>query len=292
VPTAQANGIEICFETTGSPDDPALLLIHGYGAQLIQWPDLLLEELAARGFFVIRFDNRDVGRSTKLDGQHPVFGLPEPGQPFPTMAQAPPYTLADMARDATGLLDHLGIQRAHVLGASLGGAVAQRLAIEMPDRVLSLTSVMSATGDPAVPGADPAAAAAVFSPSPTAREDFIEHLVRVLRVLYGPHYDEDDARAQATARFDRCFYPEGMTRQLAALIADGDRTAALQRLTVPTLVIHGRLDPLAPLAAGEATAAAIPGAELVVFDDMGHDLPKAYAAQFATEIAKVAARAR
>jgi pimeloyl-ACP methyl ester carboxylesterase len=290
VAAAQVNGIELCYETTGIASGEPLLLVHGYGAQLIQWPDALCDELAGLGFFVIRFDNRDVGLSTKFDGQHPVFGPPA-GFAFPTLVDDPPYTVTDMARDGVALLDHLAIERAHLVGASLGGAIVQRTAIEFPQRLLSLTSIMSATGDPNVPGPSPEAAAALFAPAPTERAAYIEYLTRVLRVLWGPLYDEDFARAQATARYDRCFYPEGMTRQMAALLADGDRTAALSQVNCPTLVIHGRADPLVPLAAGEGTAAAIPGAETLVLDQMGHDLPLVLVPEIAAAISKVAARA-
>lgn len=291
MPIVPANDIEICYETTGDAAGQPLVLIHGYGSQLIQWPQLLCDELAKRGFFVIRMDNRDVGLSTKLDGQMPPFGPPAEGSGTLTLTGPPPYTLTDMAADAVGLLDALGIERAHFVGASLGGTIVQRIAISFPDRIRTLTSIMSATGSPDAPGATPEAAAALFAPTPTDRDAYIDHLVGVCKVIYGSYYDAEKVRAAAGLRYDRSFYPEGMPRQLAALISDGDRTAQLAGVACPTLVIHGRRDPLVPLANGEATAAAIPGAELVVFDEMGHDLPEQLCPEFADHIAKLAARA-
>jgi pimeloyl-ACP methyl ester carboxylesterase len=249
--------------------------VHGYGAQLIQWPAELYDGLAEQGFFVVRTDNRDVGLSTKLTGQLPQLGAPAPGTFAPTLLAPPPYTLRDMAEDALGVLDALGIQQAHFVGASLGGTIVQRIAIEAPERMLSLTSVMSSPGNPALPPAAPAATAALLSPAPPDREGYIDHMAPVLEALWGPSFDEERARAQLAARYDRAYYPEGMIRQMAALISDGDRTSDLCKVTVPTLVLHGREDALVPLAHGEATAQAVPGARLVVLDGMGHDLPPA-----------------
>jgi pimeloyl-ACP methyl ester carboxylesterase len=271
VPVLHANGIEICCETTGDPGGEAVVLVHGYGSQLIQWPMRLREELAARGFHVIAIDNRDVGLSSKLEGQT--------------------YTLRDMAADVIGVLDALGIERAHLVGASLGGTIVQRATLDFPERVRTLTSIMSSTGSPALPSATPEAAAAIFGPTPTDREEYLDHLVRITKVFYGSHHDAEKVRQGAAARYDRSFYPPGMPRQLAALVSDGDRTEQLALIRCPTLVIHGRMDTLVPPANGEATAAAIPGAQLALFDDMGHDLPDELCTAYADLIAGLAAGA-
>jgi pimeloyl-ACP methyl ester carboxylesterase len=286
MPTAHVNGIDISYETSGSSADPCILLVHGYGAQLIQWPAELYDGLAAQGFFVVRMDNRDVGLSEKLTGQFPQLGAPEPGTFAPTLLAPPPYTLRDMADDALGLLDALGIPQAHLVGASLGGTIVQRIAIEHPERVLSLTSVMSSPGDPTLPPAAPEATAALLSPAPPDREGYVDHMAPVLAALWGPSFDEERARAQLGARHDRAYYPEGMIRQMAALVSDGDRTADLGKVTAPTLVLHGREDALVPLAHGEATTAAIPGARLIILDGMGHDLPPSHTQAMVTAIAE------
>lgn len=270
--TARVNGIDICYETTGNPTDTPLLLVHGYGAQLIQWPDGFCDALAKRGLFVIRFDNRDVGLTTKFHGQIPVLVPAKPGG-YPTVAGRPPYSLRDMAMDGIELFQSLGYKRAHVAGASLGGGVVQRMAIDFPETLLSMTSIMARPG-PAAGNPKPEATAALLAPAPAGRDDYIEHLVKVTRVLYGTYYDAQTVRQAAVARYDRCFYPEGMRRQLAAYIDDGDRTEGLKTVRTPTLVVHGRDDPLATLSGGEAVAAAVPGAKLKVFDGMGHDLPE------------------
>jgi pimeloyl-ACP methyl ester carboxylesterase len=203
MPIAHLDDVDISYETSGSAADPCVLLIHGYGAQLIQWPAELYERLAEQGLFVVRMDNRDVGLSSKLTGQFPQLGAPAPGTFAPTLLAPPPYTLRDMAADALGLLDALGIERAHFVGASLGGTVVQRIAINAPERVLSLTSVMSSPGDPTLPPAAPEATAALLSPAPPDREGYIDHMTPVLQALWGPSYDEDRARDQLAARYDR-----------------------------------------------------------------------------------------
>jgi pimeloyl-ACP methyl ester carboxylesterase len=286
---ARVNGIDICYETTGDAARPALLLVMGLGAQLTQWDPAFRKRLADRGFFVIAYDNRDVGLSTKLDGKRANFTPPsKPGERF-SLSGDPPYTLSDMAADGIGLLDALKIQKAHVVGASLGGMIVQRMAIEHPDRVLSLTSIMSTTGSSSVGGSTPEAGAVLITPAPSERNAYIEHSVRVGRVISGPLYNEARARELAGQRFDRSYYPQGFARQIAAAIADGDRTPKLRSIKCPTLVIHGRVDPLARLSGGEATAEAIPGAKLVVLDQMGHDLPEALWAQIIGHIAEIAA---
>lgn len=285
MPIANVNDIEIFYDTAGDQADPAALLIHGYGAQIIQWPTELIDALTSRGLFVITFDNRDVGLSSKFDGQLPAYGLTDDGQP--TVVGDPPYSLLDMARDGVGLLDHLGVQAAHVVGVSLGGAVAQRMAIAFGDRCLSLTSIMSTTGDRSLPSATPEASAALFSLAPTEREAFIEHSVGVTRTIFGPLFQEAYSRDTHARRFDRSFYPEGTMRQLAALMVDGDRTEGLRGVTCPSLVIHGRHDLLLPVENAAATADAL-GARLVLMDDLGHGLPPERCADIADLIAEVA----
>ncbi len=275
MPRALVNtGMELEYDTIGSPDDPALLLVMGFTAQLTAWEDGFCRMLADGGRFVIRFDNRDCGLSTKLDGQQ-VDVPAVMAAAFADAATPPvPYTLSDMASDAIGLLDHLGIERAHVMGASMGGMIAQTIAIEHPGRVISLISVMSQPGEPEVGQPSAEAAAAIFAPPPASREEYIESAPRYM-VWHSKKY-RDEARVKATAarEFDRSFYPEGAPRQLAAIYASGRRTQALQDLDVPTLVIHGRDDELITPSGGTRTAELIPGANLLLMADMGHDMPE------------------
>ncbi len=274
---APVNGIQIEYEALGDADAEPLLLIMGMGGQLTAWDDEFCEVLADRGHFVIRFDNRDVGLSTKFDSvESPsMMGL------MVAAAQGEradaPYLLDDMADDAAELLDALAIESAHIVGASMGGMIAQTLAIRHPARVRSLVSIMSATGDPDQPRSDPAVLAMLMAPPPPGREARIEQSVEVWRTLAGPGFpfDEERTRGRSAQAYDRCFYPEGTGRQLAAIIASGSRTEALGRLDVPTLVIHGVADPLIPVGCGRMTAEAIPGAELLLIEGMGHDVPPA-----------------
>jgi pimeloyl-ACP methyl ester carboxylesterase len=269
--TARANSIDIEYETFGDPSDPPMLLIMGLGGQLIVWDDDFCRQLADAGFHVIRFDNRDVGLSTKLDQ------LPEPD--MMAVAQGDrssvAYDLEDMAGDTAGLLDALGIERAHIVGVSMGGMIAQVLAIDHADRVLSLASIMSTTGDPSVGQPTPEAIEVLMTPPPTEREGFIEREVETTRKLGSPGFpfDEDRTRRRAAAKFDRCFYPAGVNRQVGAVVGAADRTERLSQVDVPTVVIHGSADPLVTPSGGEATAKAIPGAELLVIEGMGHELP-------------------
>lgn len=275
MPRALVNtGMELEYDTFGSPDDPALLLIMGFTAQLTAWDEAFCRILAGGGRFVIRFDNRDCGLSTKLDGQvadvPAVMAAAFADQPAPAV----PYTLSDMAADAIGLLDHLGIERAHIMGASMGGMIAQTIAIEHPQRTRSLVSIMSTPGDPDVSTPTPEAGAALLAPPPTERDAYIETSVRSL-VWHSKRYgDADEVRAQAALDFDRSFYPEGSARQLAAIYASGSRAALLPAVRTPTLVIHGRDDTLFPVAAAERTASLVDGSHLLVLADMGHDLPE------------------
>jgi pimeloyl-ACP methyl ester carboxylesterase len=268
---AQVEGIEIVYETIGDPGDPALLLVMGLGMQLIHWDRELCERFAERGFRVIRFDNRDSGLSTQIDA--PVPNILRAMAGFPIRA---PYLLSDMADDAFGLLDHLGIERAHVAGVSLGGMIAQTMAIRRPERVLSLGSMMSTTGDRRVGTPKLRVWSILMRSAPERREAYIDYFVGVFRRIGSPAYPLDEARVRelAGASFDRSHSPAGTARQLAAILASGSRTRALRQLDVPTVVIHGKADPLIPFRAGVATARAIPGAELLAFPGMGHDLPR------------------
>jgi len=277
MPRAKANGIEIEYETFGPDNAPAVLLINGLGSQMTRWPVPFCEKLVAGGFRAIRFDNRDVGLSTWFQS-------------------GDRYTLSDMAADAMGLLDHLKIDKAHIVGVSMGGMIAQTVAIEHPDRVLSLTSIMSATGAPGTLDSTPEAAAVLNTPAPDPAADeeaFVAHGMRNARVIGSPAYPWADAplRERVLSDMRRAFNPKGVQRQRGAIGASGDRTEKLKALRVPTVVVHGEADPLVPLAGGQATAAAIPGAELRIIPGMGHDLPEALYDTFIDAIADAAARA-
>ena len=265
---ARVGELEIAYETFGDPADPTVLLVMGLGSQMINWPEELCERLAAAGLHVIRFDNRDAGRSTVLgEVPAPEFRRVAAGE------AEPPYPLSDMAADAVGLLDHLGVERAHLVGASLGGMIAQRVAIDHPDRVLSLASIMSTTGERSVGLPSEAAREVLLRRAPSDRDGYVEATVRARGVIGSQPHDEERTRSFAERAFERGYHPEGTARQLAAIVATPDRTEALGRLRLPTVVIHGSEDALIGISGGEATAAAIPGAELVVIEGMGHDLP-------------------
>ncbi len=272
---AKANGIDICYETFGNPSDPALLLVMGFTAQLIAWDEGFCEALASRGRFVIRFDNRDCGLSTHLDGV--AVDLPAVLAAVAGKGEMPPvpYTLSAFSDDAFGLLDQLGIERAHIFGASMGGMIVQTMAVEHPERVLSMTSVMSTTGEPEYFQSDPKAMAALMTPPPSEREAFIAFSVDRGALFSSPrYYDKAQTAERAALSYDRAFYPEGAGRQLAAIRASADRSAALRELGVPTLVIHGRADTLILPMGGERTAELIPAANLLMLNDMGHDVPE------------------
>lgn len=290
-----ANGITIEYEDDGDPAAPPVLLVMGLGAQLTLWPLELVEALVTRGFRVIRFDNRDIGLSTKFDHA----GLPNLTQLMMAMMSGrtldPPYTLTDMAGDAVALLDALGIPSAHVVGASMGGMIAQLIAAEHPARVRSLTSIMSSTGNPSLPPARPEALAVLTGrPMSADRDTIVAYGMRSAQVIGSPAYplDPDRLRARVERDFDRSFSPAGAMRQMAAVLADGDRRERLRRITAPTTVIHGDADPLVPVEGGRDTAAAIPGAELIILPGMGHDLPLPLVDEIADAIAATAARAR
>jgi pimeloyl-ACP methyl ester carboxylesterase len=268
--TAQVGEIEIVYETFGDPGDPTMLMIMGLGVQMIGWDAELCGRIAERGFHVVRFDNRDVGRTTKVAGPSANVMAAFAGD-----LSSAAYRLTDMAGDAIGLLDVLGSERAHLVGASLGGMIAQTIAIEHPERVLSLTSMMSTTGDRSVGQPHPEAIPALLTRPPGDREGYAEAAVRLFAVIGSKRVPGQDERVRERARasFDRGYFPEGTGRQLVAIIASGDRTAALRKLDLATLVIHGTADPLIDVSGGRATAAAIPGATLELIEGMGHDLP-------------------
>ncbi|WP_425228061.1 alpha/beta fold hydrolase [Sphingomonas sp.] len=274
---AQANGIEIEWEARGPADAPAILLIMGLGAQLTLWPDALLDGLVAQGFRAIRYDNRDVGLSTKVESGG-VPNLMQLGMAMMTGAKPEvPYTLGDMAADAVGLLDALGIAKAHIVGASMGGMIAQLVAVTYPDRVLSLTSIMSTTSNPALPRASAEANAVLMSrPAGGDVEALVAFGVKAAQTVGSPVHRTDPAVLAERVRRDltRSYYPQGFARQLGAIVADGDRRGRLATVTAPTLVIHGDADPLVPIAGGRDTAASIPAARLVELAGMGHDLPE------------------
>ncbi|MPY94262.1 MAG: alpha/beta fold hydrolase [Acidimicrobiia bacterium] len=275
MPTADANGITLCYDTFGDPAAPALLLVMGFTAQMTAWDERFCRLLAERGLHVVRFDNRDCGLSTHLDGQEvdlmALYAAHEGGGDYPPV----PYGLSAFADDAFALLDQLGVAAAHVLGASMGGMIVQAMAIARPERVLSMTSVMSTTGEEEFGQAKPEVMAALLAPPPTERDAFVQHTVSRAKLFCGPRYFDDDATAErAAAAYDRAFYPEGATRQLAAIWSSGERAEALRSLAVPTLVIHGRADTLIDKSGGERTAELVPGANLLLLHDMGHDLPE------------------
>jgi pimeloyl-ACP methyl ester carboxylesterase len=278
MPRALSNGIELEYDTFGDPSDPALLLVMGFTAQMTAWDEELCKLLVAEGLYVIRFDNRDCGLSTKLDGVQVDLGpflVALMAHEAPPADATVPYKLTDMAADAIGLLDHLGIDRAHIAGASMGGMIVQTMAIEHPERVATMTSIMSTTGDPSVGQAEPEAAAALLTPPPTDRDEAVARSVQAVKAFGSKRYfDAERTAARAGEAFDRSFYPEGAPRQLAGVIASGDRSERLADLTTPTLVIHGCDDTLINPSGGLRTAELVPGSKLLLLKDMGHDLPE------------------
>lgn len=273
---ATVNGVRLAYEDRGPRDAPSILLVMGLGGQLTLWPDEFVDALVARGFRTIRYDNRDVGLSTRFE----AAGVPNLKWMFVKAAIGLPvrsaYSLADMAADGIALLDHLGIARAHVVGASMGGMIAQHIAARYPQRALSLTSIMSTTGNRRLPRARKEAMQVLANrPMGGDPEAMIAYSVRAARVIGSPGYPAEEERLQRRVRadYERGFYPQGVARQMAAIVADGDRRSMLKRVTAPTLVIHGEDDPLVPPAGGRDTAASIAGARLLTIPGMGHDLP-------------------
>ena len=270
MPTAHANGIDIEYRTEGDPSDPPLLLVMGLGGQLTAWPRGFVDGLRDHGFFIIRFDNRDCGLSTKFEGTPEFIAL------FSGDASSAVYRIEDMADDAVALLDELGVARAHVVGASMGGMITQALVIHHEDRFVSACSIMSTTGDRSVGTPTGEAVTALMRPTALTRAEAIEASLEGSRVIGSPQYPTDEAvlRERAAAAFDRSYCPDGTARQLAAILASPDRTEGLHGVRLPFLVIHGEADPLVTLGGGQATAAAVPGAKLLTIPGMGHDLPE------------------
>jgi len=257
MPTTKNGAVEIYYETFGDRSNPTLLLINGLGSQCINYADEWCERFVGEGYHVVRFDNRDTGLSSKLDDTE--------------------YTLADMAKDAIAVLDAVGAEQAHVMGLSMGGMIVQRLAIDHPDRLLSVTSVMSRTGEEEYGQSSPDALAFLMAPPAESRDEYIENHVKALRV-YGskPEWlDDDVSRDRAAAAYDRCFCPQGVGRQMMAVMRDGSRADDLRKVTVPTLVLHGSRDTLIDPSGGRRTAELIPGARYVEIEEMGHDYPPA-----------------
>jgi pimeloyl-ACP methyl ester carboxylesterase len=285
---ADLGRVNLCYETFGDPEDPALLLVMGLATQMVAWHDEFCRELTERGFFVIRFDNRDCGRSTRMEGR--------PAGLLDLITRKPrhlAYTLGEMADDAIGLLDHLGVARAHVVGASMGGMIGQHMAFRYPARTLSLASIMSGAGG-RVAGAPRLSILPLFlSKAPAdGKAAYIERTLELFRAIGSPKYfDEESVREISALSWERGITMAGTGRQLAAIVADGNRTKRLHRITAPTLVIQGTADKLATPSGGKAVARAIPGARLMMIDGMGHDLPRKLWPRLIDAIAENAARA-
>ena len=274
MPKAKVNQIEIEYETRGNPESKPILLIAGLGSQLLAWSDDMCKELVDNGFFVIIFDNRDVGLSTKFENA----GIPNMMEIAASYNRGErpilPYTLEDMADDAIGILDALNINKAHICGASMGGMIAQIVAYRYPSRVLSLTIIMSTTGNPSLPQAKPEMMAKFFAPVPSEREAYIEEMVKRDRLVYGNFdYNESQGRKYRTNEYDRCYYPDGIARQMAAMAVPGNIQPMISTISAPTLVIHGKEDPFNSVEAGKEIASTIIGAELLLLDGMGHSIP-------------------
>jgi pimeloyl-ACP methyl ester carboxylesterase len=290
MPRAHANGVEIEYQTVGDPHGRPLLLVQGLGAQLISIEDGFCEELAARGFLVIRYDNRDAGRSTWFDDAPPVNLAAVWAGDHSSLA----YTLEDMADDAAGVLDDAGVRRAHVAGISLGGMIAQLLATRYPSRVLSLASIMSTTGDRAVGQPTGEAASVLVAPMPRDRDGFVDQAVANARAISAGTafpFDAEAVRRGAARGYDRAYHPKGVGRQFAAILAAGDRTQALGAVKVPTVVVHGEVDQVIGVSGGVATAAAIPGARLMRVPGLGHELPPGFWPALADALVQNADRA-
>jgi pimeloyl-ACP methyl ester carboxylesterase len=286
---ASANGIELCYQEIGDADGEPLLLVMGLATQMIAWDEGLCALLAERGFRVVRFDNRDIGRSTKFESA----GVPRRVDLMLGRRASAPYLLRDMAADTVGLMDQLDIESAHIVGASMGGMIAQTMAIEHPERVRSLVSIMSNTGSRWTGLPSRGAMGVLLGPRPRGREATVERAVKTFSVIGSPGYpfDEERVRRVAGLSYDRGHSAAGVLRQLHAITASGDRAQALRGVRVPTTVIHGNRDPLVRPAGGRATARAIPNARLKMIDGMGHDLPRQLWPVFAEEIDSTATRA-
>jgi len=296
MPHVKANGLDIYYESHGPENAEPILLIMGLGAQMSRWSPEMIGKLVAAGHRVIAYDNRDVGLTEKLD----AAGAPDMGAIVTALREGrkPPvaYTLDEMAADAAGLLDALGIERAHIVGASMGGMIAQLVAADHPHKTLSLTSIMSSTGNPNLPRATPEAMARLNTPAPDPNKDlegFLASAVEGAKVMASRYPPEEGAvRAQSLADFKRSYYPVGFQRQYAGVIASPDRRPKLKTITAPTVVIHGDADPLVPVEGGRDTAANIPGAELIVVPGVGHEMPAAVLDVFVDGILAAVGRAK
>ena len=285
---ARANGIDICYEIFGDPAAEPLLLIMGLGAQMIHWDDEFCRQLAARGFRVIRFDNRDIGKSSHLSGGKRLTPFELLKQRFLKIPVASTYKLIDMAKDTVGLMDVLGIKSAHLVGASMGGMIAQEVALSFPQRVRSLTSIMSTTGNPKIPPPTREAAAVLMAPPPQSKEEYFARFAQTWKILRAGSFPEEEALdpARAARTWERGLNPPGVGRQLRAILASGSRKERLHAVKAPTLVIHGTVDPLVRPEGGLDTAASIPGAKLVMVEGMGHALPMRFWPQILGAIAE------
>ena len=272
---ARANGIDICYDIFGDAGAEPMLLIMGLGGQMVLWDDEFCRQLAARGFRVIRFDNRDIGKSSHLSGGKRLTPIELLKLRFLKIPVAAPYKLRDMAEDVTGLMDALHIKSAHLVGASMGGMIAQEIAISFPARLRSLTSIMSTTGNPRIPPPTREATAVLMAPPPTTREEYFARFAQTWKVLRVGSFPEDEAldRSRAERNFERGLNPAGVGRQFRAILASGSRKERLHTVKAPTLVIHGTVDPLVHPMGGKDTAASIPGAKLLMIEGMGHALP-------------------
>jgi pimeloyl-ACP methyl ester carboxylesterase len=286
----KVNDLHLNFDSFGNQSDPAMILIMGLGTQMIFWHDAFCKQLAAQGFWVIRFDNRDIGKSTWLNNAKIPGRLATLSNILFNRKIDVPYKLEDMADDTLGLMEALNIDAAHLVGASMGGMIAQCLALKSPKKVLSLTSIMSTTGNRALPKASPSVSLKLVASVPKDAAAYLEHALSIWKLIHGPHYpfDESNVRSLLQLALQRGLNPKGVKRQFLAILGSPDRTAALGKLQIPTLVIHGDLDPLVPLACGLATADAITDSKLKVFAGMGHTLPTALWDEIITDIASLA----
>lgn len=283
------NGVRLCYQTFGSPGDEPLLLVMGLGGPMTWWDPRLCEQLAEAGFYVIRYDNRDIGRSTRLSGR---VGLPQLVKAFLGVRVRPPYTISDLAADAVGLLDALGIGSAHVCGMSMGGMIVQTLAVEHPDRVRSVVSIMSTTGKRSVGWQHPSILPVLLKPA-RGREEYVAGGIAIERLIGSPGFpaDKDATRRRLEDTWDRGLWSQGVARQMLAVLTQPDRTRALREVGVPFTVVHGLADRMVHVSGGRATSMAVPGAELLLIQGMGHDLPEALWPTFVRVIRETAARA-
>ena len=285
---AHVNGIDICYEMFGDANAEPVVLIMGLGAQMIRWDDEFCRQLAACGFRVIRFDNRDIGKSSKMSGGKRLSTIELLKLRFLRIPVAAPYKLRDMAEDTLALMDYLRIRSAHIVGASMGGMIAQEIAITFPERVRSLTSIMSTTGNPEIPPPTREAAAVLLAPPPASKEEYFVHFAQTWKILRAGSFPEEEALdpARAARTWERGLNPPGVGRQFRAILASGSRKERLRTVKAPTLVIHGTLDPLVRPEGGRDTAASIPGAKLLMIDGMGHALPVRFWPQIIGAIAE------